>query len=393
MSAERRLRQRSDRTALAQAAGWTEWLVGAVAVLIAVATRWAMLRYASGDFDQYTSEWYGFIQQNGGAEALRQGISNYTPPYVYGMIVVHWLFPELAPVVALKLIGLPFDFVGAIFAGRIVALRYRDPLVPVLAASAYLFAPTVVLNGAFWGQVDGIGASAVLACVYFVLCGRDTAALVAFGLGLAFKLQPIFLLPMLAVLVLRQRLDWRWFAVVPAIYLVAILPAWLAGRPLSQLLMVYAGQADFYQRLSSNAPHVFAWFPNQFYSYLYPAGLYWAVGILFLATTVAVRVTRELTFDRILQLALISLILVPYCLPKMHERYFFLADALAVPFAFVFPRLAVPAVLIIVTSFCSYAPFLLHQEIVPMLWLPFVLGSVLVILLREYASGLRQNLN
>ena len=81
--------------------------------------------------------------------------------------------------------------------------------------------------------------------------------------------------------------------------------------------------------------------------------------VLALIAIVVVRRT-PLTPTRILLAGTVSVLLVPYLLPAMHERYFYLADALTVISAFYLPRRlwALP-VLEQFASLMSYMPFLL----------------------------------
>ena len=58
-----------------------------------------------------------------------------------------------------------------------------------------LLLPTVVLNGAMWGQADSTYAALCVAGLYHLLCRRPVRAGVYFGLALAFKLQTVFASP------------------------------------------------------------------------------------------------------------------------------------------------------------------------------------------------------
>lgn len=70
----------------------------------------------------------------------------------------------------------------------------------------------------------------------------------------------------------------------------------------------------------------------------------------------------ELTPTRIVLLATTSVILVPYLLPGMHERYFCLADVLSVIAAFHLPRrLWYVPILVQISSFGSYLQYLSTQ--------------------------------
>jgi hypothetical protein len=65
---------------------------------------------------------------------------------------------------------------------------------------------------------------------------------------------------------------------------------------------------------------------------------------------------------RVLLVALTGAMLVPYVLPKMHNRYFFLADVLSFAYAIASPsrRAARIAVLVQLASLLAYATFLVH---------------------------------
>ena len=57
--------------------------------------------------------------------------------------------------------------------------------------------PTVVFNGAYWGQCDVIYTSLCLMAVYMGLTRRSARSMIFFGLALAFKLQTVFFLPVM----------------------------------------------------------------------------------------------------------------------------------------------------------------------------------------------------
>jgi Gpi18-like mannosyltransferase len=75
----------------------------------------------------------------------------------------------------------------------------------------------------------------------------------------------------------------------------------------------------------------------------------------------------ELTPERIVTAAALFAILVPFLLPGMHERYFFLADVLTLVLAVYRPRLWFVAILVELSSLLSYLPYLFGRQ-AP--WLP-----------------------
>ncbi len=74
----------------------------------------------------------------------------------------------------------------------------------LLGYVATLLAPVMILNSSFWGQADSIYTAALLACLYFLLLRRNWLAFLSFGIAFAFKLQAIFLAPLLVILWFKQ---------------------------------------------------------------------------------------------------------------------------------------------------------------------------------------------
>ena len=67
---------------------------------------------------------------------------------------------------------------------------------------------------------------------------------------------------------------------------------------------------------------------------------------------------RRLTTAEIVVLATTLVLAVPFLLPQMHERYFYLADVLSIVMAFFVRRYWPVAILVSLCSLLSYAPFL-----------------------------------
>jgi hypothetical protein len=224
-----------------------------------------------------------------------------------------------------------------------------------------LFLPTVVVNASMWGQADAMYAAFAVGGVYFVLRKRPWLACAFIGIAFSLKLQTIFLFPLLLLLVLLRYIPWKSLLAIPLVYVALDIPALLIGTSPSQLVSVYVAQTGTFDLLTLNAPNIYQYLgPSVTSSALRIAGIA-LTGFLVLALVVAVWWRRvEMSSTRIILAATVSVLLVPYFLPAMHERYFFLADALTVVAAFYLPRKlwALP-VLEQFASFFAYLPFLL----------------------------------
>jgi Gpi18-like mannosyltransferase len=267
-------------------------------------------------------------------------------------------------VAAIKIPSLIFDFICAGFIYKIVRLKYEKRLVALLAYIGTLLSPTVILNSSFWGQADSIYTAGILACIYFLLTKRNWLSLFSFGIAFAFKLQAIFLLPLLISMWIRKELSWKYFLAVPVIYFFSILPAWLIGRPIQSLISIYFSQAGEYNKLSSHAPTLYAWFPlgRDIFQLILPAGIAFAITVILVFILVIIKSRVKLSENLLLELALLSVLVVPFVLPKMHQRYFFPADILSIAFGFYFPTYFFIPLVITLVSFFSYQYFLFGVE-------------------------------
>ena len=86
---------------------------------------------------------------------------------------------------------------------------------------------------------------------------RPAAGAACFALSLAFKLQAVFLLPIVAVLWSAGKLRLADALTFLLTLLAAALPALLGGKSLAQIVSIYVGQTGLYKNLTYNAPGFF----------------------------------------------------------------------------------------------------------------------------------------
>ena len=314
-------------------------------LLAAVAVRIPLLPLKSVEYERTLSHWYAFIVANGHFEALRYEFSDYSPVYLYLVAAISYLAPGLYELFAVKAVSIVFEFPMAFFVGKCVGLRYpHSQTVPIMAGLSTLLLPGVVANGALLGQTDAIYTAPLLACLYFLLVKRPGPAFAALGLAFSMKLQTVFLLPLFWWISRKEKMEWRFAALVPLVYLGTLLPAWFLGRPFLELALFYVGRLDFWRTLSAGAPNPYAWLSNELFSN--EGYALWPLFVLllfaaFAALGIAVRRSRAtLDPDLLVTLAVFSAFATPYLLPSMHERYFYPAAVLSVVLAFYRPRLA-----------------------------------------------------
>jgi Gpi18-like mannosyltransferase len=375
---------------------WRVWVCATIAG--SVLLRMSVLRFESRDYTSFLSRWYDFIVQHGRWHALGQAFSSYPPLYLYLLSLTTFLpVPKLY---AVKSITLASDYVAALYVWALVRRAFRGGRRAWFALTAFLFLPTVVLNGAVWGQCDVMYAGCFLASLYYLLERRRIAALVAFGLACSLKPQAIFWCPLLAGLLLSGELSWRRMWVPVAVYVSCGVPQMLAGRPVLRTIGHWATVRN-YPGLVLGAPNWYQWAGQAEADVLWCAGValtLWATALLalWIVRTAQGRPVvppepgkhkGSEADQRLVSLALLSVLFPPFLLPGMHERYFFAADVLSLVYAFYVRGGWKAATVIQFASAFAYLPYLFNVEPIPLGWLAgallLALGLVVIRLLRS----------
>lgn len=347
-----------------------------LAFALGLAARYALREHATADTFNFLLPWYGYAKAHGWA-ALSAPFTNYTPLYSY-LLIIATAFDGLGqPLSIVKGISAAFEFGLAVLAWRISGRT--------LAFAAVWLAPTVLFNGAAWGQADSIWAFFCFLSVWLYVRGRNGA--LAFGAAFATKAQGVFLGPFVLAMMLRRR-ELLWLASVPAVYLALAVPALLAGLPLGKVLTVYVGQAGTFNQLSMNAANMWAvlehWLP---YAVGVRVGLLIAAAGGFLLVFIVAN-ARRADPQFIVLAASVSLLLTPYLLPKMHDRYFYAFEVAAIVLACMDRRYIAVALAAQISGVLAYLAFDRQLDLV----LPAtIINTVLVIYmlarLRTMARG------
>ena len=327
------------------------------------------LNYAGTDYTNFLSHWYLSFKENGGFAAIAYAVGDYNVPYLYFMAFISYLStPDLY---LIKLFSIVFDVALAWGCLRLVRSLTRErqgSIAPLTAFAAALLLPTVVLNGAYWGQCDVIYGALAVHAVALLLEGKNKTSVALMGLAFSFKLQAVFVLPLWGVLWLARKIKFRELWVFPLTYVIVIIPAVLLGKPISETLLVYFNQMGEYPRLVLNAPSVYQFLPygisnaasdsSALLSALSAAGVAAAAALVLLLLFLGFRLGERMDGWTCFAVAVVLAIGVPFLLPHMHERYFFLADVLTMCWACSNVRRLPVAALVEASSGLSYRLYL-----------------------------------
>jgi Gpi18-like mannosyltransferase len=338
------------------------WLCGAI--LASLALRLSLFDFESDDYQGFLARWYDFFIEHGRWQGLGQvtvDVANQSPLYLT-LLSLSTLLP-LPKLYAIKLLSVACDYLAAWYVWRLAKRKCPDGVRSAWAPMVFLFLPTVVMNGALWGQCDVMYTTGFLASLFYLLQDRPLAALAAFGVSCSLKPQAIFWCPLLAGLLARGRLPWRLLWVAPAVYAACGLPSIAAGRPVLHVLGHWTMVKNL-PGLTLGAPNWYQWVS------VWVSSVLWTVGVLLSLGAVALFVLWMRKGPRegqspshwLVSAALLSVLFPPFLLPGMHERYFFPADVLALAYAVAVPRGWVVVALMQFASAFSYCPFLFGRE-------------------------------
>ncbi len=345
-----------------------------------------LLPIESADYFGFLEKWMQTIRDYGGYRSLSMAISNYTSPYMYIMTLLSYL--EGNDLYALKLVSVFFDYLAA-WAVFLILYRMTGKVrKSIFGMAAVLLSPTVIIDSAYWCQCDIIYSAFLLYSFYYFLKDDSRRSAVFFGLSFIFKLQSLFLLPFFLIMWLKRRtILLRHYLYVPVIYLISILPAWLLGRDLRELLLVYFDQSGYYPWGTLNYPNAYTLLGEampdlRHADQISGAGTFMTIMLLgciaYYLYTSKVRLTDEL----MVTLALFTVAMTVYLLPHMHDRYGFLIDLFAVIYGVYNVRRLPVCCGFMLVSVLTFMPYLIAVNIVPQQYI--AIGLFLLILFVGY---------
>lgn len=306
-------------------------LLAAVPIALALLLRVLLFDHATLDYQDFLSQWVEHFRQNGGFSAIKDPIGNYNVPYLYMLAALSYLpIPDLY---GIKLFSVFFDILLAWGGARLVKRISKHSFAPCVCFCVMLLTPTVLLNGACWGQCDSVWGALCLWALAEALENRPLLSVSFLALAFSFKLQAIFIIPLWCVLWFVGRVKLRHLFAFPAVFCLTMLPALAVGKPLRDILGVYldqAGSSIAWQTVNYNSPSVFALLPYRFPIAAWVPKVAIGVAFLFvLGILLLLFLRREQIGARELLIAgAVFSLGIPFLLPYMHERYFFLGTAL-----------------------------------------------------------------
>ncbi|PXV90200.1 Gpi18-like mannosyltransferase [Lachnotalea glycerini] len=330
-----------------------------------------MMRYCMRDnetWDYFASwePWIAKMKEMGGFKGLSGDFYDYTPAYVFIVLMLSYLPVKL--LYSIKMVSVLFDIIMSIMSGVIIYDITKNRTKAIGIYSIMMLAPTVANNSALWGQCDVIYTTAILCAIYHLMNDRPAKGMLFYGIAFALKLQSLFVFPALIVLWALKKVDLKHFLFMPLMYFFGIFPAWIAGRPLKELILIYAVQADKSPQLSLGYPNIYQIVGTTDFLEVYSSAAIWlTLGFMMIVMYYVARSRVNLSKEFIVQLFLLFVLISMCFLPFMHERYAYVADVTAVIYGFIYIKKFYVPLLQILISFSAYSIILSAYVNVPVI--------------------------
>lgn len=350
--------------------------------ILAFMIRWKLMPIESADYYGFLKEWMQTIRLNGGFKSLSMKISNYTSPYMYIMTLLSYI--SVNDLYALKLVSVFFDYVAAIAVFRILYHMSASARKSILGMAVLLLSPTVVIDSAYWCQCDIIYTSFLLYSFYYFLEDNSRKSAIFFALSFMFKLQSVFLLPFYIIMWLKKKtIRLRHYLYVPVIYVISMIPAWIAGRDFKDLLLIYFDQSGYYPWGTLNYPNIYALLGEIMPDLRHAAEVCGAgtiMTIIILGCIAYYLYTKKVLFteEMLVTLALFTVAVIVYSLPHMHDRYGFLIDLFAIVYGvYNVQKLPVTCGFMLI-SILTFMPYLIAVNVVPLQYMAIAMLGLIV---------------
>lgn len=326
--------------------------------------------------------------------AMRTPVGDYFPAYYDMLALASYASGFLTPISVIKLVPFVFDIIAAIVAYFFVGeLAGSGSLEQKIAPLCILAGPTVILNGSVWGQCDIIYTVFLLLTVLALMVGSGAWSVLAFGFALAFKLQAVFLCPFLLAMFLQKRIRWKHALLLPIGWAVALIPPLLNGAHWVDYFNLPAQQGREGMVLFSNIGNLWA-LTKPFHINNHDGTIVGIILSIAVGLVIAVFGSHTAFVTRLgtATLAAVSLAVMPYVMPEMHDRYFFPAEILLCLLACVTRDAILPAVLLLCGSLIEYACYFdLALRHIIMSPIAFLFNTAAIVLLLKIAYALSRS--
>ncbi|GMO38359.1 MAG: hypothetical protein Ta2B_18030 [Termitinemataceae bacterium] len=343
--------------------------------IFSIAIRVAGFSHKTGDYFTQ-SNWVTHLRENGIFEGFKTFPGNYNAIYMYFLAILSYL-PSKYELWIMKIMSCVFDYICAFYSMKIIRQMTRSVKTGVLTYAIILFSPTVFINSGLWAQCDSMYAAFILISMFYLLNDRPCPAMLHFGIALSFKLQAIFPLPFILYIFIYKKISMKNLLYILIGFFGVSIPAWLFGWPLIKCVANYLAGTNTSGILTMNAPTIFTWgnLPVVM-PVVFIAAVLFCIGFLI------INKKSKLSNNTILLLFLFCNFTIPFFLPNMHERYFYVGEIAVLLYVMINPKRFWISFFVIMPSLATYTGYLYGTNPFSLQNLSFVMLAGVVIILK-----------
>ncbi|MDO4283526.1 MAG: EpsG family protein [Clostridia bacterium] len=276
------------------------------------------------DYSDYLVRWIDDIVELGKVHSLEYEIGNYTPPYMYFLILGTYITTDY--IFWIKLISNLFTIGIAILVYFIIKEFKKD--IKFSSALMILLVPSVLINSSIIGQCDSIYTFFVLLFIFLLLKDKKRSALFCYGVAIAFKMQAIFIAPVFLYLIVKRKIKIVHLLYIPLGFFVSMIPAMIFGKSVLEILNILIAQTSAYSKFVKSAPNIYSVLHLNYKEIARWLKILLSVCTVLLSIFIVFKNTKgkEYSQKTFLEKIMLLSIIVPYFLPSMHDRYFYMAN-------------------------------------------------------------------
>ncbi len=344
-----------------------------LAILAGLVIRFSLRGIVSDDMGTDYLVWADAYSKMTLWEALGTPLGNYSALYQL-MLFILARIPVLSVVSRIKFVSCLFDFLIAGLAFYIGKKEFKSVWKAVLLFSLVFLCPIVFLNSAAWGQCDSIFGFFLLLSMYLLMKDRPIPAFIFLGISFSWKLQAVLLIPFFIIKYLKdKKFSILCFLIIPAVMLFLNIPFIMAGRPVASIFGTYSSQVSIYpESIYINFSNIYALFVADlnagalggFASY---GAVLLAVCALGILAVIIIRKKKPVSLQDDLYIGFLLAFTAVMFLPKMHDRYGYVYEILALVLCVTNRKTIVPCILLLAQSLFHYGLCLTGFQAMP-LW-------------------------
>ena len=312
---------------------------------LAIAARIVLFSYETEDYYGFYKIWYEAIVDYGQIHSLGILFTEYCPGYI--LIITLLTYTSDNPLFVIKIFPITCDFLIALVGSHMVMTilaakkmpKEKQQLFGLLTYFSVLFAPTVLLNSALWGQCDTVWCFFLVCSFYGIMKHHYKRAFMFLGLCFSIKATGLIFLPVFVLFYLRRKdCSFLHILITPVTFLFVSLPCIISGAGIKNViarLIFFDNTTTSALNSNFNGLYSFVATDNAVLSdTMKSLGLIGAFTLLGVLIACFFWKKADVEFENVLMLALLFACVTVYFMPSMHDRYLFIGDLISILFFF-----------------------------------------------------------